>query len=90
MWFLITVLISVALLGVESVLEINQFLSGLYYLATVIPFLAVAFRRVHDTGKSGIWILINLIPVVGSIVWFIFMVQPSQPGGNQFGAPPIT
>ena len=63
-------------------------LSTLYMLAVLIPGLAVTVRRLHDIGKSGWWILIGLIPVVGAIVLLVFMVMDSQPGGNQFGPNP--
>ena len=60
-------------------------LSGLYSLATLIPSLAVAVRRLHDTNRSGWWLLISLVPIIGAIVLLVFMVQESQPGNNQYG-----
>lgn len=62
-------------------------LGGLYALAALIPSLAVAVRRLHDTGRSGWWLLIALIPLVG-IVLLVFMVLDSSPGQNQFGPNP--
>jgi len=63
-------------------------LSGIYSLAIILPGLAVAVRRLHDTGRSGWWMLIGLVPVVGPIVLLVFFVQDSQPGSNQFGPNP--
>ncbi|WP_187261346.1 DUF805 domain-containing protein [Pontibacter beigongshangensis] len=63
-------------------------LGGLYSLAVFIPSLAVAVRRLHDTGKSGWWVLFGLIPVLGWIVLIIFMFIDSQPGDNQYGPNP--
>jgi uncharacterized membrane protein YhaH (DUF805 family) len=63
-------------------------LGGLYALAVLIPSIAVTVRRLHDTGRSGWWILIGLVPVIGTIVLLIFMVQDSQPGENQYGPNP--
>jgi uncharacterized membrane protein YhaH (DUF805 family) len=63
-------------------------LSGLFVLATFIPSLAVTVRRLHDTDRSGWWILINLIPIIGAIVLLVFTVLDSQPGENRFGANP--
>ncbi len=63
-------------------------LSGLYSLAVLVPSLAVLARRLHDTGKSGWWILIGLIPVIGAIVLIIFAVMDSQPGTNEYGPNP--
>jgi uncharacterized membrane protein YhaH (DUF805 family) len=61
---------------------------GIYCLATVIPSLAVGIRRLHDTGKSGWWLLIGLVPFVGFIVLLIFLVQDSAPGANLYGPNP--
>ncbi len=63
-------------------------LSTIYSLAIFLPSLAVSVRRLHDTGRTGWWLLIALIPLVGAIVLLIFMVQDSKPGTNQFGANP--
>jgi uncharacterized membrane protein YhaH (DUF805 family) len=60
---------------------------GIYCLATILPSLAVAIRRLHDTGKSGWMILLGLIPFV-SLVLLYFMVIDSQPGANEYGPNP--
>lgn len=60
----------------------------LYALATFIPSLAVVVRRLHDTGKSGWYYLIGLIPLVGAILVIIALVTDSQPGSNQWGPNP--
>ncbi len=62
--------------------------SALYGLAVLIPSWAVSFRRLHDTGRSGWWWLIGIIPIIGGIVLFIFAIQDSQPGDNQYGPNP--
>ena len=63
-------------------------LYGLYQLAIIIPSLAVAVRRLHDTGKSGWMILISLIPLVGAIWLLVLLVTDSGPGVNQYGENP--
>jgi uncharacterized membrane protein YhaH (DUF805 family) len=63
-------------------------LSGLYSLAILIPSLAVTVRRLHDTNRTGWWLLIGLIPLIGAIVLLVFMLLDSQPGDNQYGANP--
>ena len=63
-------------------------LGGLYSLAVFIPGFAVTVRRLHDTGKSGWWLLIFLVPLVGVIVFLVFMVKDSQPGENRYGPNP--
>ena len=62
--------------------------TGAYALAVFIPTLAVAFRRLHDTGKSGWWSLINLVPGIGTFVFFVLLLLDSQPGENQWGPSP--
>jgi uncharacterized membrane protein YhaH (DUF805 family) len=63
-------------------------LGGLYALAVLIPGLAVGVRRLHDTGRSGWWLLILLVPIIGPIVFLVFTVLDSTPGQNQYGPNP--
>jgi uncharacterized membrane protein YhaH (DUF805 family) len=63
-------------------------LFDLYLLATFIPNLAVGTRRLHDIDRSGWWLLLGLVPVVGGIILLIFALQDSQPGANQYGPNP--
>lgn len=62
-------------------------LETLAMLALLLPNLAVSIRRLHDTGKSGWWLFVGLVPVVGSIILLILMLQAGQPGPNQYGQP---
>ena len=57
-------------------------------LAVVLPLLAAACRRLHDTGRSGWYLLVGLAPPVGSIILLIWLCEPGQPGSNQYGAAP--
>ena len=94
MFFLISALISIVLtlldilLGTYSMEYEAGLFSGLYSLLILIPSIAVVVRRLHDTDRSGWWILISLIPLIGVIVLFVFMCLDSQPGTNRFGANP--
>ena len=63
-------------------------LGGLYALAVLIPGIAVTVRRLHDTGRTGWWFLIVLIPIIGLIILLIFMVLDSTPGSNEYGDNP--
>ena len=60
---------------------------GLYALVTFIPGLAVTVRRLHDSGRSGWWILISIVPLV-NLVMLYFMLVNSQPGDNEYGPNP--
>jgi uncharacterized membrane protein YhaH (DUF805 family) len=68
-------------------LEIGVF-SGLYLLAVLIPSIAVGVRRLHDTGRSGWWLLLSAVPVVGALVILYFTVLDSEPGANEYGPNP--
>lgn len=57
-------------------------------LGTIIPGIAVGIRRLHDTGKSGWFMLISLVPIVGGIILLVFMFTDSQQGANQYGPSP--
>jgi len=59
-----------------------------WILATIVPALAVLFRRLHDTSRSAWWALIGLIPLAGGIVLLVFSVLDSHPGENKYGASP--
>ena len=63
-------------------------LGGIYTLAVLIPGLAVSVRRLHDTERSGWWLLIALVPFIGAIVLLVFTVQDSKAGSNKFGENP--
>ena len=63
-------------------------LEGLYSLAVLLPGIGVTVRRLHDTNRSGWWIFIVLVPLIGAIVLLVFTVQDSQPGENQYGPNP--
>lgn len=63
-------------------------LSSLFSLAVLIPSIAVGVRRLHDTSRSGWWLLISFIPVIGTIVLIVFFVQDSTPGDNAYGPNP--
>jgi uncharacterized membrane protein YhaH (DUF805 family) len=65
----------------------GRFLIFLVWIALLLPGISVAIRRLHDTGRSGWWILIGLIPLIGAIILIIFYVQESDAGDNEYGPP---
>ncbi|MEC7761364.1 MAG: DUF805 domain-containing protein [Pseudomonadota bacterium] len=64
-------------------------LSGIFWLATIIPYLAVSVRRMHDVNRVGWWILIGFIPLIGAIVLIVWFATGGDKGGNRFGPDPI-
>ncbi|QDT80584.1 DUF805 domain-containing protein [Gimesia maris] len=93
MFFLFNILISfvIGILGAiigETGGLITVSLSGLYSLFIFIPSIAVTVRRLHDTNRTGWWILIGLIPFFGAIILFIFMILDSDPNANAYGENP--
>ena len=86
----IAILIFSAILGSidNSLALIGSLLLVIYGLAIFVPSLAVAVRRLHDTGRSGWWFLIAFVPVVGGIILLVFTVQDSVPGENEYGKNP--
>jgi len=93
-------LINIAILIILSVLgailgsiagilgTIVSIVSMLFSLAILLPGIAAGIRRLHDTGRSGWWLLIVLVPFVGGLILIYFLVLDSQPGSNQYGANP--
>jgi uncharacterized membrane protein YhaH (DUF805 family) len=66
-------------------------LMGLYIIyafATLVPSLACAVRRLHDTNKSGWWILISLVPIIGGVWLIVLLATDSNQGDNQYGPNP--
>jgi uncharacterized membrane protein YhaH (DUF805 family) len=63
-------------------------LSGIYLLIALLPGLAVAVRRLHDTGRTGWWLLISLVPIIGALVLLAFLIFDSTPGDNEYGPNP--
>lgn len=88
-WFvLFTFLVSIALSMVDAALLGSggmPMFSSLWSLAVLLPSLAVGARRLHDTDRSGWWLLIGLIPLIGFIVLIVFYVQKGTEGQNRFG-----
>ncbi len=90
MFVLFNIIISLAIAFVEQIAGIPGIVSVLYTLGVLLPSIAVGIRRLHDTGRSGWWLLIALVPILGAIVLLVFFVQDSRPGSNQFGPNPKT
>lgn len=83
------------LMGIFIAADINILVTligiviAVYELAIIVPSLALAIRRLHDTNKSGWMILVGLIPIIGWILVLIWYIQGGDPGANQYGPPPV-
>ena len=91
LWNLIVYVILAIILGLTSHWIMSGILVDLifvYALAMIIPHLSVGARRLHDTNHSAWWLLISLIPFIGTIIFLVFMVRDSVPGDNKYGPNP--
>jgi uncharacterized membrane protein YhaH (DUF805 family) len=79
--FLVSIVLNI-LIAISSIFWVVYVI---YALGVLIPGLAVAVRRLHDTDKSGWWILIGLIPIVGVIVLIVFWATDGALGPNKYG-----
>ena len=94
-WFFVLfyILISVVLAVVDRMLGTYDetygmgALGALFCLGLLIPSIAVGARRLHDTGRSGWWLLLMLVPFIGGLFLLYWAVLPSQPSANAFGEP---
>ena len=87
-WFyLFNILILIAALLIDLALGTSGIIYALVGLGLLLPNLAVAARRLHDSGHSGWWLLIGILPVIGAIVLLVFTLQGSEPP-NQWGTGP--
>lgn len=85
---LIDGMIIAPMLGFEAFAEnAGRPLTMLMSLAIFLPALGVSIRRLHDVDKSGWWVLVGLVPVVGALVLLYFYIQRGDEGANQFGEP---
>lgn len=88
MFLLFNMIIALVLGVVDGLFGSPGVLGTIYSLAVFIPSIAVSMRRLHDTGRSGWWMLIGFVPLIGAIVLLIFFAQDSMQGDNQYGPSP--
>ena len=87
-WFLFSILVGIAASILDAIIGIPV-LAIVVSLGLILPNLSVSIRRLHDTDRSGWWILIGLIPLIGFIVLLVFYLQGSDPGDNSYGPPMV-
>lgn len=88
-WVLFSIIVSVVT-GILDVVVATPLLGFEMFgiissLALLLPSLAVSVRRLHDIGRSGWWLLIGLVPIIGWLVLIYWHVQPSAEGQNEYG-----
>jgi len=83
-WFALFVFV---LAIVFTIIDPNR--AFIFHLGVLLPQLAVGVRRLHDIDRSGWWLLIGLVPIIGSIVLIIWFCQRSDPNANEYGPPPL-
>ena len=72
----------------DSALAVANVVISVYGLATLIPMISLAVRRLHDIEKSGWWYLLNCIPCIGSIILIVFFCKEGTAGSNRYGDDP--
>jgi uncharacterized membrane protein YhaH (DUF805 family) len=88
-WFLFSILVGIAANIIDAIIGSSGVISGLAALALLLPGLSVSVRRFHDINRSGWWILIFIVPIVGFILWLVWFTREGDPGENQYGPPPV-
>ncbi|PZS13922.1 MAG: DUF805 domain-containing protein [Pseudonocardiales bacterium] len=86
-FFLFNMIIAIAVSIVDAAIG-SMILGIVVTLVLLLPGIAVTLRRLHDTGRTGWWIFIAAVPIIGAVVLIVFACQDSQPGDNQYGPSP--
>lgn len=88
-WLFVLANVLVAIvLGLIDTLIGKNILGALYSLAVILPGIAVSVRRLHDLGKSGWYILLGLIPIIGALYLIYLFIQEGQKEANEYGEEP--
>ena len=88
MFVLFNFLVSFVAQVIDGLLSAGGLLCLIVCLGLLLPSLGVSIRRLHDTDRSGWWLLIALIPLIGPLVLLVFMCLDGTSGENRFGANP--
>ena len=87
-WILFIVIADIVTGIIDAALGI-QLVTSIFGLVTLLPSLAIAIRRLHDLDRTGWWILLGLIPLIGWIILLIWYVTKGTDGPNRFGPDPL-
>lgn len=80
-----------AMLDIDAQRQYMKFMSitGIVYLVILLPTIAVAVRRLHDINKSGWFLLISFIPIIGPLICLYWFICKGTQGDNQYGPDPL-
>jgi len=88
-WVLFYLVVYFVLFLIDSSVLQMRVLTTLFSLGVLLPAIAVTVRRMHDTDRSGWWVLLSLVPLVGLVVVYWAAIE-GTPGANRFGPPAPT
>ncbi|MEU6977278.1 MULTISPECIES: DUF805 domain-containing protein [unclassified Streptomyces] len=88
MFALFNLIAAIIVMIVDMALGTYPLLYAIYGLGVLLPSLGVTVRRLHDTGRSGWWILIDLVPLVGFIILIVFLATEGDSQQNAHGPNP--
>ncbi|CAM2147476.1 putative inner membrane protein [Pararobbsia alpina] len=89
MFLLFNFIATMVLIFVDVAILRVRLLSSLYSLAVLVPSIAVGVRRLHDTDRTGWWMLVIVIPGIGWIILLVLMAMEGTRGPNRFGPDPV-
>jgi uncharacterized membrane protein YhaH (DUF805 family) len=87
-WVLFVFIADIVAIAIDAAIG-KQIISSLFGLAVLLPGLAVTVRRLHDLDRTGWWIFLGLIPLVGAIILIIWFCSKGTDGPNRFGPDPL-
>ncbi|MEU8619448.1 DUF805 domain-containing protein [Streptomyces sp. NPDC048623] len=88
MFTLFNLIAAIIVMAIDMAISTYPLLYVIYFLAVFLPTLGVTVRRLHDTGRSGWWILIDLVPFVGFIILIVFLASEGEAQVNAHGPNP--
>ena len=90
-WVLAVIVVNIILNIIDNIIfgPTMQPISALFSLAILLPSIAVGIRRLHDLDRTGWWLLVSFIPIIGALILIYFFVQKGTDGENRFGPDPL-
>ena len=89
-WYfvLFIIIVDIVTYGIDAAILGRPILYSIAALALLLPSLAVSVRRLHDIDRSGWWLLISLVPLIGAILLIVWFCTKGSLGANRFGEEP--